>query len=98
MRALLVVEVYGLADEQAGLGQIVGKHEDHARHAFLGKDLQEQVAQAYDAGRITFSGVGAFFASLAQALGGPPSRRAAQGRPPPKAARSVCSSSNVASG
>ena len=52
MRALIVIEVYGLVDEQAGLGQIVGKHEDHARHAFLGKGLQEQVAQAYDAGRI----------------------------------------------
>ena len=73
-------------------------HEDHARHIFLGKGLQEQAAQAYDAGRITFSGVGAFFASPAQALGGPPSRRAAQGRPSPTAARSVRSSSSVASG
>ena len=41
MRALLVVEVHGLVDEQAGLGQVIGEHEEE----FVFEDAVDPLGQ-----------------------------------------------------
>ena len=68
----------------ATIGQIRAGfvHQDQTRHIFLRKSFQKQLAQAYGAGRVAFGGVDAFFAPPTQGLGGPLSRRTAQGRSP----------------